>query len=340
VDCENRWPVRPRPRRDELLSSWLQELARGNGKKVQALSDYVFGKDHQIWNRDVDRLAPRWVLSELGRHTGVSSQSIEATTLNGYRGKLYRKRHISGQLRWILPLQMYHRKYLGFGLQYCSQCLLEDDEPYFRRRWRVAYCTFCFKHNSLLRDRCWQCGASVAFHRRELGRPMLLDVGSMSICHSCGQDLRVATPLPIPAYNQESYQKTIELLKSLESNHRKNPRFGLSFHAILHQQCRLILSERSAPRYREFIRQQIHCPDMRFLNGRFPFEMRSLIERHHVISMAMWVMSDWRERLAWAWKSKAVRYNVLLKDLDHPPRGYVSFAQHLNRNWTSRHKQW
>jgi len=320
------------------LSSWLQELARGNGKKLQALCDCVFGKDHQIWNRDVDRLAPQWLLAELGRYTGVSGRAIVATTLNEYRGKLYRTRNTSGQLRWILPLQMYHRKYLGFGLQYCSQCLLEDDEPYFRRRWRVAYYTFCPEHNALLRDRCWQCGASVAFHRREMGRPMLLLVGPMSICHSCGHDLRAASPLPIPLYNQESHLETIEFLKSLESNHRADPRFGLSFHAILHQQCRLIVSERTAPRFREFIQQQIKCPDMRFLNGRFPFEMRSLVERHHVIAMAMWVMSDWRDRLASAWKSKAVKYNVLLKDLSNPPRKFVSFAQHLNRNWISRQK--
>jgi len=158
------------------------------------------------------------------------------------------------------PLQMYHRKFLGFGLQYCSQCLLEDDEPYFRRRWRVAYCTFCPEHNALLRDRCWQCGACVAFHRRELGRPTLLLVGPMSICHSCGHDLRAASPPPIPLYNQESHLETIELLKSLESNHRADPRFGLSFHAILHQQCRLIVSERTAPRFRGITFAKAHDP--------------------------------------------------------------------------------
>ena len=28
MDCVRRWPVHPQPRKDELLSSWLQELAR------------------------------------------------------------------------------------------------------------------------------------------------------------------------------------------------------------------------------------------------------------------------------------------------------------------------
>jgi hypothetical protein len=229
--------------------------------------------------------SPGSIFSSSTARTGVSGRAIVATTLNEYRGKLYRTRNTSGQLRWILPLQLYHRKFLGFGLQYCSQCLLEDDEPYFRRRWRVAYCTFCPEHNALLRDRCWQCGACVAFHRRELGRPTLLLVGLMSICHSCGHDLRAASPLPIPLYNQESHLETIELLKSLESNHGADPRFGLSFHAMLHQQCRLIVSERTAPRFREFIQQQIKCPNMRLLNGRLSFEMRSLVERYHVVAI-------------------------------------------------------
>jgi hypothetical protein len=74
VDCVRRWPVHPQPRKDELLSSWLQELARGNGQKLQAFSDCVFGTDHQIWNRDVDRLAPRWLRANLVRHTGVPRQ--------------------------------------------------------------------------------------------------------------------------------------------------------------------------------------------------------------------------------------------------------------------------
>jgi TniQ len=86
VACVRRWPVHPQPRKDELLSSWLQELARGNGQKLQAFSDCVFGTDHQIWNRDVDRLAPRWLRANLVRHTGVPRQSVAATTLDGYRG--------------------------------------------------------------------------------------------------------------------------------------------------------------------------------------------------------------------------------------------------------------
>jgi hypothetical protein len=332
------WPVRPRPREDELLSSWLQELARSHGQKLQAFCDCVFGNNHQIWNRDIDRLAPSWLLDALAQGSGVPHRAIMATTFSDYKGTLYRKQRTSGQLRWILPLQMYHRKHLGFGMQYCSRCLASDKEPYFRRRWRVAYYTFCPHHHCLLRDRCWQCSATVAFHRRELGKPKVLSTGPMSICHSCGYDLRLAPRLRIPTYDREAHQETVRLLKSLESNHQNVSQFDLDFHGILHQQCRLIVSERSAPRYKHFIRQQIQCPQLQFVTGRFPFENRPLEERHHVVAMAMWMMSDLEKRVTLAWKERAVRYNVLLKDMDLPPQDFANFLRGFNRNCTSRKK--
>lgn len=330
------WPLRPRPRNDELLSSWLQNLAQSHGQKLQAFCDCVFGKQRQIWNRDIDRLAPPWLLDELALRTGVSREATMATTFDGYRGRLYRKQRISGQLRWILPLQMYHRKHLGFGMQYCSQCLTSDKEPYFRRRWRVAYYTFCPDHLCLLRDRCWRCSGTVAFHRRELGKPTVLTAGPMSICHSCGDDLRLAPQLTIPIYDHGAHQETVALLKSLEPTHGTDSRFDLSFHGILHQQCRLIVSERTAPRFKHFIRQHIRCPEVEFVKGRFPFERRELYERHHVMSMAMWIMSDFEKWLTLAWKEKAVRYNALLKDMDARPECFENFARHFNRNFRSR----
>jgi hypothetical protein len=107
---------------------------------------------------------------------------------------------------------------------------------------------------------------------------MLLLAGPMSICHACGDDLRAASPLAIPIFDQKSFLETVEFLKSLESNPRGSSRFGFSFHAILHQQCRLILSERTAPRFREFIRERLNCPDMHLVSGRSPFENRTIVE--------------------------------------------------------------
>jgi hypothetical protein len=106
-------PLRPRPYEDELLSSWLLRLAKSNGAKLQRFCDCMFGKDRQLWNRDIDRTPPGRILRDLSSATRVSLTTIETLTLDAYRGLLFRYPLATGQQRWILPLGMYHRKRLG-----------------------------------------------------------------------------------------------------------------------------------------------------------------------------------------------------------------------------------
>ncbi|WP_321150951.1 TniQ family protein [Aeromonas jandaei] len=73
----------------------------------------------------------------------------------------------------------------GFGMQYCPLCLGEDKEPYYRLSWRLAFYTFCPRHQTLLLDRCHACGAPVAFHRIEQGRPRRYDTPSLNECWKC-----------------------------------------------------------------------------------------------------------------------------------------------------------
>lgn len=133
------WPAHPKPLPDELLSSWIVRIASANGLKLQTFCDRVFGKEHQLWNRDIDRHAPPWLLASLARHTGTPIKHVRDATLEVYRGRLYRRKHDAGQLRWILPAGVYHRTRRHFGVQFCPQCLAEDHEPYFRTRWRGFY---------------------------------------------------------------------------------------------------------------------------------------------------------------------------------------------------------
>lgn len=91
-----------------------------------------------------------------------------------------------------MPVGVYHRKRIQFGLQYCPSCLAEDEEPYFRRTWRLAFVTICSNHDRALLDRCPRCRAAVNFHRDELGDVRKFAPTSMTICYSCNFDLRDA----------------------------------------------------------------------------------------------------------------------------------------------------
>src|SRR5205814_803631 len=77
----------------------------------------------------------------------------------------------------------------NFGQQFCPLCLHEDKEPYYRKRWRLAFMTCCEIHAVALLDRCPQCGSPVNFHRNELGDPNVSHAVSTTHCFKCALDL-------------------------------------------------------------------------------------------------------------------------------------------------------
>lgn len=188
----NLWPVHPHPHDDELLTSWLQRLAIGNGIKVQRLCDLSFGRESSVWNRDFDRSAPPELISRLAFVTGQSVERIEAATLRPYAGIIAPAVYQSTSSPWILPLGIYHRTRRRFGMQFCPRCLREDPDPYYRRIWRLAFMVQCPDHGCLLHDRCPRCEAPVIFQRIELGCRKLHRIAGTTVCFHCGLDLRQA----------------------------------------------------------------------------------------------------------------------------------------------------
>ncbi|WP_245505401.1 TniQ family protein [Rhizobium sp. BK068] len=57
----------------------------------------------------------------------------------------------------LLPLRSSGRRDSSTWLQFCSPCLAEKAQPYFRRRWRLATQVACATHRCGLRDRCPSC---------------------------------------------------------------------------------------------------------------------------------------------------------------------------------------
>ncbi|WP_369597788.1 TniQ family protein [Aquitalea aquatica] len=329
------WPAHPHPFRDELLSSWLVRVAHANGLKVQTFCDHEFGSERQLWNRDIDRLAPTWLVETMSEKTGTPLKCAMATTLLTYEGKLYNKYHPSGQLRWILPLQIYHRKRRGHGLQFCPQCLDEDTEPYYRKAWRVGLYTFCPKHNVMLLDRCPRCGYGVAFHRLELGRPSVVKAPSLASCWYCDFDLRTAPAPPISEWDECTFQHWNEALQCIENNSTFTTHFDYSTLTVLHHFCTLLVSMRLAPKLHAYLCDQTGQPFQLLVKNRTAFELRTQEERHYVSGLAWWLLGQWPNRLMAAWLSKAIRYNTLLKDFGDPPTWYLTVSDEIGAmTWT------
>lgn len=322
------WPAHPKPLPDELLTSWLIRIAQANGLKLQTFCDIVFGKQHQLWNRDIDRSAPLWLLASLAEHTRTPLSAVKQTTLAIYCGRLYRKHHSAGQLRWILSTGIYHRKRRRCGIQFCPQCLNEDDEPYFRTRWRVAVLTFCPTHRILLHDRCPVCHAPLAYHRRELGRPTITDTGVLCLCHACDFDLRTASFLPFVAY-EPSIQDMLEKIAVHTTG--QNTDINLGHLDVLHQFCKVMVSSRKTAHLASYVAKVLGVFDRPITRGRQAFELRPVDERHHIIQLSAWLLANPHTRLAGALQAKAIRYNHLTRDFKNMPRWYVALTNTFRR---------
>lgn len=322
------WPIRYKPLPDELLSSWIVRLAHGHGMKVQPFCNRLFGNTRQVWNRDVDRLAPAWLLEALATHTGTPACNVFATTLRRYEGVLYERFRSSGHLHWVQVMQMYHRKRMGYGQQYCPQCLRGDPTPYYRTRWRLSIITVCSKHRCMLLDQCLACGSPVSFHRVDTG--LLLDNSrDLAGCVSCGSDLSANASTVVPIYNVEAFQWLVAMVARVEQGELAHQ--GIL--AVLHHMIYLMLSSSSTIHLNEYVAGCLGVVPLSFSNGkRTSVEALPVLQRHQLLIQAAWLMAELAPRLMDAWRSRAIRYNHLHKDFSGMPAWYQAILEKVPHN--------
>lgn len=317
------WLIRYKPFPDELLSSWLVRLAHGHGVKVQTFCNKLFGSRRQVWNRDIDRLAPQWLLDELQVRTGTPKEEVRRTTLRHFEGALFENYREAGHLRWIQLLKMYHRKRQGYGQQYCPHCLNSDEIPYFRKTWRLAIKTMCLTHNCMLLDRCPKCDAAVSFHRIDIRQPEGAEFQPLSICHSCGFDLRTAPTVASIIYDPEAFDWMRTLLSKID-NFSEGKLFQLEIKeaTLFHHMTCMVSKER--PRYHlgQHIANILATTFTASQGKRILIESYPCHIRHQYMQFAAWLLVAPKIRLTNACRMRAIRHNFLLRDLLNPPEWY------------------
>lgn len=201
------WSVHPKPKDDELLSSWLVRIARGHGVKLHSFCRAVFGARKQIWNRDIDKHGDVEIQQILANFTATPTERVAQCVLR-YEGLLYEHHNANGNTSLLNALGIYHRLHLGFGLQFCPECL--GDDTYYRKRWRISAVVYCNVHKRLLHDRCPRCARAVNFHRGELGHKSRSWALPMYRCYACQYDLRMAPKIAISRSLQHSLEALTE----------------------------------------------------------------------------------------------------------------------------------
>lgn len=325
------WPAHPHPLPNEILSSWIVRVAAANGVRLQPLCWMLFGNAQSPWNRDIDRNAPPWLIKSFSQHTGINYWDIFHTTLVTYRTRLYPRRQSVGQLRWILPVKHHGMQRTAFGQQFCPECLATDEIPYFRKQWRVALFTYCPEHHVMLYDACPGCSEPVVIFRGDFGRE-LKDAKPMYVCHACGYDFRKAERKRICFPSEELRTLFDSMLLSLNEPTNEPERFDMGFYAVLHQLCRVMGAWPNQGRLEGHVAAQLGLLAVTVSLGRYCIEQRRGDERHRLLLCALWLMGGIENRLKRAWMTKAVRYNLMLKDFDAPPEWYRRTVEKFS-NW-------
>jgi hypothetical protein len=213
------WPIRLKPLPDEIISSWLMRLAMAHGVKLHTFSTATWPQK-AVWNRDIDKSADEEVVRVLAGKSATPLERARNTVLSAYEGQLFESYNYYGPTPWLLPVGVYHRVRQRYGQQFCPHCLAEDKEPYYRRRWRLAFMICCERHRATLCDRCPRCTSPVNFHRNELGDFSQPVAVSMTNCHACGLDFRSSEARAASAEaSPAEVTFTRRLLKGLEDGH-------------------------------------------------------------------------------------------------------------------------
>lgn len=187
------WPIHLKPLPDELLSSWLIRFAHAHGYKTESMCRHLFGRDHQVWNRDIDKLAPEFTKDGMLRATGATIEQFSQTTFRPMEGYLSESINVNGLSPWIVPIGIFHRARQRPGLMFCASCLREDPIPYYRRGWRLAFSTVCTTHHTHLFERCPFCAAPIAPHRVDIKKSAFLSENAlMRHCYNCQKNLHDA----------------------------------------------------------------------------------------------------------------------------------------------------
>lgn len=156
----------------------------------------------------------------------------------------------------------------------------------------------------------------------------------MYICHACGYDFREAARSEAFFADEVIQQSFDDALTLLARPPAEVGRFDLRFYAVAHQLCRVMGSRQNHGRLQAFVADWLRLLPMLPPSRRICFEQLRRDERHQFLLCALWLMADIQSRLEAAWVAKAVRYNLMLKDFDEPPRWYCVVVRRFS-DWRS-----
>jgi hypothetical protein len=243
------------------------------------------------------------MLSDLARLTGAHIHQIEATLLSKYVGVVVEEIDANAWRPWILPLGIYHRTRRRAGTQWCPECLSSDGDPYYRKRWRLAFTTACLDHHCILHDRCEDCQAPAAPHR-----------APTPVCHLCGTDRRSASRLKANGAVLALQSRFEAMIEGAEPRDALEASHPLAYFGALRRLIQTVTTGARSRRLRDHL-AQLYGGDATppaWAGPERSIEALSVIERHRMIGLTAPLLRGWPWMMvgllgeAGVWKSWAL----------------------------------
>lgn len=308
----NLWTAHPRPLPDESFSSWFLHLSQANGLTPQDLYRVAVPGAY-LHSRDLDRVACPDLLKALSLKTGLDVKEIRELTFARWSGSIFDEDDGRNKLPWLPPAGR-EKTRKSFGQQYCPHCLAEDDQPYLRASWRIAFATACTRHHTLLCDRCPGCAEPL--------QPLKLQSDRRGFaCPKCGARLTAAKPAPAtPEYLR--VQETMN--RAAIDNWIDLPEWGTVHALAFFQLARMLLRLLVGSAFARPLRHQLsRSTQERFETAQIPMvkeiELLGPERRAQLLALVGRLLDSWPSNFVDACRAVGIGQRHLIKDAVQAP---------------------
>ncbi len=322
----SKFPIRPLPLEDELLSSWLVRTAYLHHTDPSTFLNLHFPEyGRELWERDLDLYCDGSLVKRLAEKTGFPEEIIYKMTLNSYEGWLSEEIYPNNRNTFIIPIHRRSRNVRQFAQRLCPMCLKEDKQLYLRKKWRLFFSTACVKHNCFLIDKCQECGTPFMVNKR-------LNDGDFPHCRKCGFSFMTAESEFISenSYGLKAIKALYRILDGGIFMFENRPVYSFLFFDMLNHFTKLVkYGYRKSLRLEENYLEENELP-ISGIRG-IPYVMELDIRQQYALFSALTRIFENQENISKFCAENKITVKKISRSMDYIPFWFSKFYNKINK---------
>lgn len=265
----------------------------------------------------------------LSAKAAMSVETLRHMTFRAYEGVLFERLYsTSGVTPFLLKLKMRGRSSTSAGGRRCPLCLMDDDRPYFRKKWRLSFSTACLRHQCFLLDRCPACQAPLTIYRR-------LSEKGFPTCDKCGKLLRDADVEFIDqgSYGLKAIERMYDILDAGYVVLGDTPLYSFLFFCVIHQLSKVVYFFDRAKGFLDHEIMLDRMEDIPWQPKALVLEVVRLKEQYLLFSGLMSLFDDYPDNMLDYGLRNKLGKTELTKDLHAVPFWYSKIVELFDRSF-------